>query len=251
MLGPRPAPRRDPCQGGHLGLDHIEVVAADRQLVAVQEPSPVDRLAIDEQAVEAAVVEHPQRLFGLPDDQAVAPRDGWVVEAGVGRDAASDPRPATLQAEDLDALVAKGKVSTRGVDLVARLTQPFGRRRLGGDRKLSRRRLVGCALEHRGASEALAAAAGAIGKLILSFQRNLGAARRAREGSGSRRSASFVKLADGADQVARSPPITDSDATAPGYCVYSGLDELAAMSKEFGRKCNIAAFRSWFAISPR
>src|SRR5688572_13746951 len=84
---------------GGSAFQREDVEAADRQLVAVAQLLPLDPLAVDEDAVEAAVVEHAQPPAGLRDDQRVAPRDARVVEAQVGGDAAPDARPAALDPE--------------------------------------------------------------------------------------------------------------------------------------------------------
>src|SRR5688572_30592385 len=76
-----------------------EAVAADRQLIAVSELAPFHGLAVDANAVEAAVVEDTKRLLVFPDDQRVAPRDARVIEADVGYRAAAEPVPALLQRE--------------------------------------------------------------------------------------------------------------------------------------------------------
>ena len=85
-------------------IDEVQVVAADHDLVAVGERAPLDPLAVDEHAVEAAVVEHAQAVR-LADDQRVAARHGRVVEADVGGQAAADPRPLALQRERDDVAV--------------------------------------------------------------------------------------------------------------------------------------------------
>jgi len=83
----------------------MEVVAADHDLVAVGERAPLDALAVDEHAVQGAVVQHPQAV-GLAHDQRVAARDGGIVEADVSREAAPDPGPLADEREG-DDLVAE------------------------------------------------------------------------------------------------------------------------------------------------
>ena len=78
-------------------VDEMQVVAADHDLVAVGQRAPLHALAVDEHAVEAAIVEHAQPV-GLADDQRVAAGDGRVVEADVGGQAAADPGPLALSA---------------------------------------------------------------------------------------------------------------------------------------------------------
>src|SRR6202012_3020855 len=78
--------------GDHGDVDEVQVMAADHDLVTVGERAPLHPLAVDEHAVEAAVVEHPQ-AGRLADDQRVAPGDGGVVEANVGGQAAPDAGP--------------------------------------------------------------------------------------------------------------------------------------------------------------
>ena len=81
--------------GGRLGaqrraIGEAQAVAADDDLVAVGEQLRDDALAVDEHAVEAAVVEHAHAV-GLGDQHRMAARDGRILEAQVGRQAAADP----------------------------------------------------------------------------------------------------------------------------------------------------------------
>jgi hypothetical protein len=154
-------------------LDHVQVKATDGQLVAVQEPAPVDALTVHEEAIETPVVEHPQWLLAFPDDQCVATRDGRVVEPDVRSDAAADSGPAALVGKDLKLVVFEGEIAAGGVERVSRGLEPSRRRRLRGNRKLGRCRLIAGAFEDRRAPETLASAAGAFGNLVLSFERNL------------------------------------------------------------------------------
>jgi len=66
-------------------------VGADPQLVPICQPPPVDFLAVEDDAVEAAVVEHPDRLAGFVDEDGVAAGDAGIVEGDVGLGAAPDP----------------------------------------------------------------------------------------------------------------------------------------------------------------
>jgi len=116
----------------------VQVKAADRELVAVQKPAPVDALTVHEQPVEAAVVEHPQWFLALPDDQRVAARDSRVVEPDVRGDAAADPGPAALEGKDLKVVVLEDEIAAGGVERVSRGLEPGRCRRLRGDRKLGR-----------------------------------------------------------------------------------------------------------------
>ena len=81
----------------------MQMVAPDHDLVAIGQGAPLDPLAVDEHAVEAAVVEHPQAV-GLAHDQRVAAGHGGVVEADVSRQAAPDPGPLALEREGDDVL---------------------------------------------------------------------------------------------------------------------------------------------------
>src|SRR5205823_3242815 len=84
-----------------------------------QDPSFHAR-AVHEHAVEAAIVEHADAV-GLAHDQRMAARDRGVVEAHVGREAATDTRPLTGEGHraDLAALLV-AEVLARLVDLLAR-----------------------------------------------------------------------------------------------------------------------------------
>src|SRR3954452_6035609 len=78
------------------GLEEVEAIAPDDDLVAVGQDTPLDALAVDEHAVEAAVVEDAHAV-GLAHDQRVPARHGRVVEADVGREAAPHARPLALE----------------------------------------------------------------------------------------------------------------------------------------------------------
>ena len=76
----------------------------------ISSPSPssppfVDALTVDEHAVEAAVVEQPHAVR-LAHYQGVTARDGRVVEADVGGEAAPDPRPLARQSATIARLAA-------------------------------------------------------------------------------------------------------------------------------------------------
>ena len=74
--------------------------------------APLDALAVDEHAVEAAVVEHPHAV-GLAHDQRVAARHRRVVEADVGGEAAPDARPLALEGDDAHARRRRARRGTR------------------------------------------------------------------------------------------------------------------------------------------
>src|SRR3954469_18548080 len=122
------------------GLEEVQPVAPDDDLVAVGQDPPLDALAVDEHAVEAAVVQDPHSVRPA-HDQRVPARHGRVVEADVRRKAAPHPRPLVLQRGDLHApALGPRQVLTRLPDHLARA----GEKR----RALLRRRLVaGPALE--------------------------------------------------------------------------------------------------------
>jgi len=151
----------------------VQVKAADRELVAVQKPAPVDALTVHEQPVEAAVVEHPQWFLALPDDQRVAARDSRVVEPDVRGDAAADPGPAALEGKDLKVVVLEDEIAAGGVERISCGLKPSRCGRLRGDWKLSCGGLIARAFEDRRAPETLASAARAFGYLVLSFERDL------------------------------------------------------------------------------
>src|SRR6478752_7599340 len=67
---------------GHNGVEEIERVAPDGDLVPVAERAPLHAPAVDLDAVERAVVEHAHAAL-LVGDQGVAAGDGRVVEAQV------------------------------------------------------------------------------------------------------------------------------------------------------------------------
>ena len=97
-----------------LGFEGEEAEAADCQFVAIGEAAPFDDLAVEEDAVEAAVVENAQRVGALGDDQGVAARDAGVVEADVGGG------PATGAVRELIALTERKLGSARGAKVRSR-----------------------------------------------------------------------------------------------------------------------------------
>src|SRR5689334_2157826 len=94
-------------------------MAPDHDLVAVRERAPLDPLAVDEHAVEAAVVEDAEAV-GLAHDQRMTARHRGVVEPDVGREAAADPRPLALEREPEHVALAAGAVR----DVLAGLLEP-------------------------------------------------------------------------------------------------------------------------------
>src|SRR3954453_22736692 len=124
------------------GLEEVQAIAPDDDLVAVGQDPPLDALAVDEHAVEAAIVEDAHAV-GLAHDQRVPARDGRIVDPDVGREAAPDPRPLTLQRGDAHA--ARGDPG----DVLPRVGDHPAR---SGDQLLAllrRRLLAGPALEAR------------------------------------------------------------------------------------------------------
>src|SRR6476469_3868050 len=69
-----------------------QAVAPDDDLIAVPERLSFDSVAVDEHAVQAAVVKDSDAI-GLAHDQGVAPRDRGIVEAHVCGEAATDAGP--------------------------------------------------------------------------------------------------------------------------------------------------------------
>ena len=88
------------------------------------ERAPLDALAVDEDAVEAAVVEHADAVDAA-DDERVAARDRGVVEAHVRREPATDPRPLAGQRDDDDLLaILEAEVLARVGEERGRVGQP-------------------------------------------------------------------------------------------------------------------------------
>ena len=63
----------------------MEPEAADLELVAVAQRRPLDPAAVDEEAVEAAVVEGSKIAVVAEHDERVAAGDGGVLEPDIGR----------------------------------------------------------------------------------------------------------------------------------------------------------------------
>src|SRR3954467_12510137 len=169
------------------GLEEVQAIAPDDDLVAVGQDPPLDALAVDEHAVEAAIVEDAHAV-GLAHDQRVPARDGRIVEPDVGREAAPDPRPLTLQRGDAHAArVDPGDVLPRVGDHPAR----------SGDQLLAllrRRLLAGPALEARAREqrrpgEPRSAATRAVRQRVGRGERNDVAAFLASERAGTRQGA--------------------------------------------------------------
>src|ERR1700709_1836734 len=169
---------------GGVELQRVEAVVADRQRVTVVQGPELDVLAVEEDAVEAAVVEDPHRLPGFGDDEGVAAGDAGVVEPEVGVGGAGDPGPAVLDREGDDlAVVALESEAEAGARLLslARPLEPA--RRLVPVRRLefAGGRVVLARLEDRVATVLRAAAARAVGKLVGLLPRELRAAAEAEE----------------------------------------------------------------------
>jgi hypothetical protein len=168
-------------------------VAPDDDLVTVSEDPPLDPLAVDEHAVEAAVVEHADAV-GLAHDERVAARDGRIVEADVGGKAPADPRPLARQRDDSQVIaLAEGDVLAGLGDARARLGHPgagggVGRR--GGRGRHGQARVA----EQRRACEALAAAARARRQAILRGERHRVVAVQAPERTGPRKRAGIQRV---------------------------------------------------------
>src|SRR5918999_1572315 len=105
--------------------EHLE--AADVDGVAVLQFRKLDPLPVAEHAVQAAVVEYAGSV-GVAIHERVAPRHRRIVEADVGRQAATDSGPALLQRDDAHAVaVLEGEVVARTDERLACLLEPFGR----------------------------------------------------------------------------------------------------------------------------
>jgi hypothetical protein len=177
----------------------------DRKLVAIAQGCPLDRLPVEEDAVEAAVVENPQWPARLGDDQGVATGDAGMVESQVGGGAAADPGPAAfdLGAADRPVLLAQGEEATGTLQLRSRLSQPA--RRIG---RVGEGEFAGAGLdvavvlaggEDRVAAEARAAALGAVGQPLGGADRELAAAIEAEKGAGARAGPGVLALVEGVD----------------------------------------------------
>src|SRR5271167_1225582 len=84
------------CVGVARHAQEGQAVAPHDDLVAVLQGLPVDAGAVDEHAVEAAVVEQAHTV-GMAHDQRVAAGYGGVVEAHVRHQAAPDAGPLACQ----------------------------------------------------------------------------------------------------------------------------------------------------------
>src|SRR4051794_20092236 len=87
---------------GRDGVHEVELVAADDDLVTVAQRAPFHAPAVDLDAVQRAVVEHPYTAL-LARDQRMTARDRRVIEANVGGQRAADPRPFPADRADDDA----------------------------------------------------------------------------------------------------------------------------------------------------
>src|SRR3954453_3204091 len=169
------------------GLEEVQAIAPDDDLVAVAQHAPLDALAVDEHAVEAPVVEDPHAI-GLAHDQRVPARHGRVVEPDVGREAAPHARPLALQRGDVHApALGPGQVLARLVDHLSRAAdqrRPLLRRGLVAGAALEAR-----AREQRRPGEARSAAPRAIRQRVRRGQRDDVAAFLASERTGTRKGA--------------------------------------------------------------
>lgn len=165
---PRPGAAR-------LGFESEEAEAADRQLIAIGKSAPFDDLAIEEDAVEAAVVEDTQRVGLLGDDQGVAARDAGVLETDIGADAASNPGPALGDREylDLAVVIAQSDVAAWSFQHLSRRPQPVGGGDGIGERDFGSLPVVLSGLEDRVAQVLGGSAARTIGQLVALAQRKL------------------------------------------------------------------------------
>ncbi len=104
----------------------VQVMAADHDLVPVGQRAPLDALAVDEHAVEAAVVDHAQAV-GLAHDQRVPARHRRIIEADVSRQAAADPGPLALEREcgHVPVVATVREVLARDVDPITQLRDPI------------------------------------------------------------------------------------------------------------------------------
>src|SRR4051812_30574080 len=106
-----------------LGSDahEAEPVAPDDDLVAVLQQPAVDARAVDEHAVQAAVVEQPDPV-GVAHDQGVPPRDRRIVEPQVRGEAAADTCPLARERHGLQLLALfVDEILARLVDLRPRV----------------------------------------------------------------------------------------------------------------------------------
>lgn len=152
------------------GFDDQQAEAPDDQFVAVLEAPPLDNLVVDEDAVEAAVVEHPKRLAVFGDDKSVPTRDAGIVEAEVRGCAASDSGPAGLEREDLDlvVIVEVGEEAAGAREQVPDTVMPARLRRRGRSEEfVGRAAVLLPVFEDRVEAERRCPALGAFRKAIL------------------------------------------------------------------------------------
>jgi hypothetical protein len=168
----------------------VEVEAADRDLLAVAQLVHVDPLAADEHAVQAAVVED-AGVAVLDVDQRVAARDGRVVEADLGRQAAADSRHPAAQLDDAQAAtVVVGEVVAVVLERAARLGEPARVLDVVRADRLADRQVA----EDRRALELGAAAVGAGRNLVALVQCDREAALLTAEAAGARERASVERV---------------------------------------------------------
>jgi hypothetical protein len=104
--------------------DEVEMEAPDHDLVPVLELVPVDPLTVQEDPVQAAVVEYADASL-VPVKQRMAARHGRVVEAHVRSEAAAETRPPLLERYYADvAVFVEGEVVGPRVELGARVREP-------------------------------------------------------------------------------------------------------------------------------
>src|SRR4029079_11639219 len=135
---------RDSAMAGdpRVGLPNLEEADRDlaqADLVAVGESRPPDALAVDDDAVQAAVVEHDHDLAASGDD-GVAPRYGQVLEHDVGRGGTAEAEGPGADADDdellavLDRQVAAGGEPRNG-ERTAAVAVSGEREMVGGPRR--------------------------------------------------------------------------------------------------------------------
>src|SRR6188768_2111724 len=89
---------------GQNGVEEIERVSTDGDLVTVGQGAPLHAAPVDLDPVERAVVEHAHAAV-LARDQGMTARDRRVVEADVGGQGTADPRPFPADRDDDHAIV--------------------------------------------------------------------------------------------------------------------------------------------------
>src|SRR3954449_1067163 len=122
---------------GQNGVDEIERVSTDGDLVSVGQGAPLDAAPIDLDAVERAVVEDAYAAL-LARDQGMPTRDRRVVEADVGGQGPADARPFAADRDHHHAVVLLEREVPAGAGQARlRLREPPGRltsRGWGGQR---------------------------------------------------------------------------------------------------------------------